>query len=218
MAYLTTINGKLRIDWAASTLILSESEKEPCCCCTAGCVITTITLIRPIVWPGVARCATGWLKYEDVSSHPANCRSNTEWRLINLPTCEIVASGKIENGKLTGLKDRACYPMPYWEGATPCPPPGPITFSSLLWLPLAFFAYAANFLDIETLIALLGSSMVALHCDGDLSCRYVLQLQTACKKDGELLWPEPNPCVRQLPNHGGGGIPRDGGGGDFPVP
>lgn len=212
MAYLTTINGKLRIDWAASTLILSESEKELCCCCTGGCVITTITLIRPIVWPGVARCATGWLKYEDVSSHPSQCRANTEWRLINLPTCEIVAAGKIEDGKLIGLKDRACYPMPY---EPPCPNKSPITFSSILWLPLAFFAYAANLLDIETLIALLGSSMVALHCDGDLSCRYVLQLQTACKKDGELLWPTPTPCVPDTPVHSG---VWGGGGGDFPVP
>jgi hypothetical protein len=35
MPYLTLINNKLRIDWAASTLILSESEEEPCCCCPA---------------------------------------------------------------------------------------------------------------------------------------------------------------------------------------
>jgi hypothetical protein len=32
MSYLTITNGKLRIDWAASTFILSESEKDPCCC------------------------------------------------------------------------------------------------------------------------------------------------------------------------------------------
>jgi hypothetical protein len=33
MAYLTLLSGKLRIDWAASTLILSDSEEDPCCCC-----------------------------------------------------------------------------------------------------------------------------------------------------------------------------------------
>ena len=35
MPYLTLINNKLRVDWAASTLILSESEEDPCCCCPA---------------------------------------------------------------------------------------------------------------------------------------------------------------------------------------
>jgi hypothetical protein len=51
MAYLTTINGKLRIDWAASTLILSESEEDPCCCCDCdtekACTITQNGLNEP---------------------------------------------------------------------------------------------------------------------------------------------------------------------------
>jgi hypothetical protein len=102
--------------------------------------------------------------------------------------------------------------MPY---EPPCPNRGPFTVSSILWLPLAYLAYAANLFDIDFLVALFGSAMVALHCDGDLTCRYVLQLETACQKEGKLVWPSPDPCVMASPVHAG---VWEGGGGDFPVP
>jgi hypothetical protein len=178
--YLTTINNKLRLDKCGGILVEADAEDEPCCCCFKGCVVVTVTLHRPIVWPGVSRCAYGWRKYENVSSHPVDCRSNTHWRIINLPTCTVYKSGEIKNGVLQDFFDRACYPMPY---DSPCPNHGPFTFSSILWLPIAYFLVAQNILDWEF-----------VHCDGDLSCRYVLQLQTACEKDGQLIWPEPE-CV-----------------------
>lgn len=226
--YLTILNGKLRR--VGSSLMPArrveneegEEDIEPCCCCEYGCVITTATLIRPIVWPGVERCLVGWLKYEKVCDIPPQCRGNTDWRLINLPTCEIVATGKIRNGKLDGLKNRACYQMPYGAGGLPnpdypeCTGGAPIKFVSWLWLPLAYLAYAADLLNLETLVALFSSTFVALHCDGDLSCRYVLQLQTGCLKNGKILWPGDDPCVPDTPDHGGG--QWGGEGGDFPVP
>lgn len=180
-----------------------NEDQEPCCCCKEGCIVTTVTLNRPIVWPGVKRCANGWLKYEYTYTHPAQCSSQTDWRIINLPTCQIIASGKINGGKLEGLKDSACYPMPY---EPPCPNRGPFTFSSVLWwLPFAYLAYACDFFDIQWLIGI-STTALGLHCDGDLSCRYVLQLQTACVRNGELIWPgHPTPCS-PVPRSYSGGI------------
>lgn len=198
--YLTTINNKLRLTKCGGVLVEADAEDEPCCCCTKGCVVTTVTLNRPIVWPGVSRCAYGWLKYENVSSHPADCRGNKKWRIVNLPTCTVITSGDIVNGVLQGLKDRACYPMPY---EPPCPNrSGAWTFSSILWLPIAYFLVASNFLNWEFVLALFSSAAFGLHCDRDLTCRYVLQLQTGCEKDGDILWPEP-PCVPQTGVHSG---------------
>jgi hypothetical protein len=120
-----------------------------------------------------------------------------------LPTCVVIASGDIDptSGRLSGLNDSACYPMPY---EPPCPNRGPFTFSSLLWVPLLYVAYAADLFNLDFIAALCGSLIFALHCDGDLTCRYVLQLQTGCVKDGKTLWPGPDPCVPDARSHDGG--------------
>ena len=203
---LTVIDGRLRYDSSGSQkLVMNSSEPgEPCCCCEKGCVVTTVTLIRPIVWPGVTGCARGFSKYQLLADHPdKKCASSTKWRIINLPTCQIVASGDIDttSGRLSGLTDSACYPMPY---EPPCPNKGPFTLSSLLWAPLLYVAYAADLFSVDFIAALFGSLVFALHCDGDLSCRYVLQLQTGCIKDGKTLWPGADPCVPDARSHSGG--------------
>jgi hypothetical protein len=189
-----------------ASLVFAGSDGKGCCCCSGGCIVTTVTLIRPIVWPGVSKCAKGFSKYKKIKDAPSECRGGTDWRIINLPTCQVIKSGQIDNGELNGLPNDACYPMPY---EPPCvTKDSPFTFASLLWgSPLLYLAHSMGLLDTQTIAAILGSLILGLHCDGDLSCRYVLQLQIGCRKNGKVIWPGPDPCVPAIADHNGPGIP-----------
>jgi hypothetical protein len=181
---------------------------EECFCggCT-GCIVTTVTLIRPIDvsnQASVKHCAYGFLKYDKLCEHPKEkrCQRAKKWRIINLPTCQVIASGNIENGVLVGLKDRACYPMPY---NNPCPNKGDFTFESILWPLILVLSYnlLPSLIDLKFLISILATiGIFGLHCDGDLSCRYVLQLQTAVECNGKIKWPN-DPCVPNPASHTG---------------
>jgi hypothetical protein len=188
---------------------------EECFCggCT-GCIITTVTLIRPI-WDTtgtVKRCAYGFLKYEKLCDHPdeKRCKKAKKWRIINLPTCQVITSGDIDaSGTLVGLKDKACYPVPYAAGACADRPNGgrgPFTFESILWPLILIFGYnifLQNLIDTKLLIYLLANiGIIGLHCDGDLTCRYILQLQTAVECNGKIKWPN-DPCVPRAGIHDG---------------
>lgn len=187
------------------------------CGCCNGCVVAEVTLYRPIVWPGVKRCAIGWRKYKNLKDHPREkrCKKAKQWRILNTPTCQVVASGKINcDGDLEDLPDSLCYPMPY---EPPCPnKDGPWDCDGgncpklqMILLPFIFYmGYSLfnDFMDTSTLLSLLtGSMALGLHCDGDLTCRYLLQLQTGClcPESNKIVWPGADPCVPNAPVHGG---------------
>lgn len=195
--------------------------RDDCRCgCCNGCVVTEFVMYRPHIdnWPtepigDYRRCGEGFSKYKKLTDIPKEkrCSRPAQWRIINVPTCQVISSGKICNGELEDLPNSVCYPAPYidvkktdWGRCNDSPtsndwacPENACPKLPILLIP--FLMYLSAYLDLGWLMQALGMGGIAfgLHCGGDLRCRYVIQLQLGClcPKSNKVVWPGGDPCT-----------------------
>jgi hypothetical protein len=149
---------------------------------------------------GPIYCSTGWERYKELKNHPTEeaCKKGMDkWRLINYPTCGILKEGDISDGMLVDLPREVCYP-PYTGYNCRSSERTVWTFKTILWWIVwttsILSAKILSLIDDEMLLGFL-SMPIALHCDGERSCRFKVGLEVGKKKKdpitGEewICWP-----------------------------